>query len=87
LGEKEDGKKTLNQVCVCGVACQASQKLCERFSIRYYPSLLWALPPVLAIGSRSAKIQSPLEEITNAQTAEALLEQINKRIGKCVPTP
>jgi hypothetical protein len=61
--------------------------LCERFSIRYYPSLLWALPPVLAIGSRSAKIQSPLEEITNAQTAEALLEQINKRIGKCVPTP
>lgn len=63
-------------------ADQASQKLCERFSIRYYPSLLWALPPVLAIGSRSAKIQSPLEEITNAQTAEALLEQINKRIGK-----
>ena len=63
------------------LAAQVNQELCARFAVKYYPTLLWAAPPILASGDRILKGEG-LEEVTNAYSAEKLLDWINKQLAK-----
>ena len=65
------------------LAAQINQELCARFAVKYYPTLLWAAPPILASGDRIAKGEE-LEEVTNVYSAEKLLDWINKQLAKYI---
>lgn len=65
------------------LTAQINQDVCTRFGVQYYPTLLWASPPTIARGDRVTKSEG-LEEVKNANSAEKLLEWINKRIAKYV---
>jgi len=61
---------------------QVNTKLCDRFSVSHYPLLLWGPPSKFAFGSWEPKVDSGIEPIEDARTAERLLKWINKKIGK-----
>jgi len=63
-------------------ALQVNTKLCDRFSVSHYPLLLWGPPSKFAFGSWEPKVDSGIEPIEDARTAERLLKWINKKIGK-----
>ena len=66
------------------VTAQANQELRTRFAISYYPTLVWAAPPILAFGDRIAKGGEAVEEVKDSHTAEKLLAWINKKLSKYV---
>lgn len=63
-------------------ALQVNTKLCDRFSVNHYPLLLWGPPSKFAFGSWEPKVDSGIEPIEDARTADRLLKWINKKIGK-----
>ena len=65
------------------MAAQINTKLCNKFSIPYYPMLLWA-PPAKFIGGRwnGKKENSEFTPIDDGRTAERLLKWINTQLGR-----
>ncbi|KAL2610056.1 hypothetical protein R1flu_028629 [Riccia fluitans] len=65
-------------------ADEINTKLCHRFAIARWPTLLWGKPTALAWGSRTSEQDSSLEQIPikSAYNANGLLEWINKRLDR-----
>ncbi|XP_011621144.1 sulfhydryl oxidase 2 isoform X1 [Amborella trichopoda] len=64
-------------------ALKINTKLCDRFSVRHYPMLLWGPPSKFASGEWQPKTtNSEIQAIDDARTAERLLNWINKKIGR-----
>ncbi|CAA6671400.1 unnamed protein product [Spirodela intermedia] len=58
-------------------------KLCDRFSVSHYPTLLWGPPSKFISGKWSPeKEDSGIQAIDNGRTAEILLNWINERLGR-----
>lgn len=58
-------------------------KLCDKFSVSHYPTLLWGPPSKFRSGKGSPeKGDSGIQAIDNGRTAELLLNWINKRLGR-----
>ncbi|KAL3678384.1 hypothetical protein R1sor_021340 [Riccia sorocarpa] len=65
-------------------ADEINTKLCRRFAIARWPTLLWGKPTALAWGSRTSEQDPSLEQIPikSAFNANGLLEWINKRLDR-----
>lgn len=63
-------------------ASKINAKLCDRFSVSYYPMLLWGPPIKFLSGHREPKKDDPdIRVIGNGRTSEHLLDWINKQMG------
>ncbi|XP_058096711.1 sulfhydryl oxidase 2-like [Magnolia sinica] len=63
-------------------ALKINTKLCSRFSVSYYPMLLWGPPSKFASGAWEPKQEkSEIQYIDDGRTSDLLLNWINKRIG------
>eukprot|EP01018_Ginkgo_biloba_P027215 Gb_28602 [translate_table: standard] len=62
-------------------ALKVNTKLCDRFSVGHYPLLLFGPPSKFAFGSWEPKVDSGIQPIEDARTAERLLKWINKKIA------
>ncbi|WOK93034.1 sulfhydryl oxidase 2-like isoform X2 [Canna indica] len=63
-------------------AMKINMKLCNRFSVGYYPMLLWGPPIKFVAGKWTPKQdKSEIQSIENGRTADLLLDWINKKIG------
>ncbi|KAF8399038.1 hypothetical protein HHK36_014904 [Tetracentron sinense] len=64
------------------VAAQMNTKLCNRFSVSYYPLLLWGHPSKFASGGWESKQEkNDIHAIDDGRTADRLINWINKQIG------
>ncbi|KAJ7296851.1 hypothetical protein O6H91_Y096500 [Diphasiastrum complanatum] len=71
-------------VYVAKVDCaqKANQKLCERFAVAHFPTLLWGMPSKFAWGKITSNADSRLEVVETNRKAEGLLQWINRRLDK-----
>lgn len=62
---------------------QINTDLCDKFSVRYYPMLLWGPPSKFVSGSWDPKNnKSEIRSINEGRTADQLLNWINKQINR-----
>ncbi|MBA0746534.1 hypothetical protein Gogos_009042, partial [Gossypium gossypioides] len=62
-------------------ALKINTGLCDKFSVSHYPMLFWGPPTKFSTGWKPNQEKSEIREIDNWQTAEFLLNWINKQIG------
>ncbi|GMI75145.1 quiescin-sulfhydryl oxidase 2 [Hibiscus trionum] len=62
-------------------ALKINTKLCDKFSVNHYPMLFWGPPTKFSAGWSSDQAKSKLHVIDDGQTADRLLNWINKQIG------
>lgn len=63
-------------------ALTINTKLCDKFSVRQYPMLLWGKPSKFIVGGwEPGKDNSEIKAVDNGRTAELLLNWINKQMG------
>ncbi|KAL8142038.1 hypothetical protein V2J09_015070 [Rumex salicifolius] len=63
-------------------ADQINTKLCDKYSVRQYPMLLWGKPSKFTVGGwESGKDKSEVKAIDRGRTAVLLLDWINKQLG------
>lgn len=65
------------------LAAQINTKLCVKFSVPYYPILLWG-PPSKFVGGHwnGKKEKSEIYPVEDGRTAERLLNWINAQLGR-----
>ncbi|KAK4487420.1 hypothetical protein RD792_005945 [Penstemon davidsonii] len=64
------------------LAAQVNTDLCNKFSVSYYPMLLWGPPSKFVSGSWDPKQEkSEIRSIDDGRTADRLLSWINKQIS------
>lgn len=67
------------------LTAQMNANLCDRFSVGYYPMLLWGRPVKFAAGKWSPKQEhNEIQSIDGGRTADQLLHWINKKMGRLV---
>lgn len=67
------------------MAAQINTKLCDKFSVGYYPSLYWGPPSKFVGGEWNGNIEkSEIRLIEDGRTAERLLKWINTQLGRYI---
>ncbi|XP_039116022.1 sulfhydryl oxidase 2-like isoform X2 [Dioscorea cayenensis subsp. rotundata] len=63
-------------------ALKMNSDLCDQFSVRHYPMLLWGPPTKFVSGKWDSKQEkNEIQPIDDGRTAERLLNWINNKIG------
>lgn len=64
------------------VTVQINTKLCDQYSVTYYPMLLWGPPSKFVSGGAEAKQKGEIVAIDDGRTADRLLNWINKHMSR-----
>lgn len=65
------------------MAAQINTKLCDRFSVGHYPTLLWGPPPKFASGGwKPRQEKGDIKSIDDGRTADQLLNWINQQMSR-----
>lgn len=65
------------------LAAQINSNLCDKFSVKYYPMLLWG-PPKKLVGWDPKQENNEILTIERGRTADILLGWINKQLGRYI---
>ncbi|CAM6090971.1 unnamed protein product [Calypogeia fissa] len=61
---------------------EINRKLCQRFSVKHYPTMLFGKPSTFAWGSRLEDNDQNFEDVGSRMSAQALLDWINTHLKK-----